>query len=224
MLTFHIITLFPESFASYLESSIIGRARRQKKIRVQFYNPRDFITSKNRHKPVDDRPYGGGPGMVMLAEPILRTAARILSRLKPKTYKLIIFSPSGKQFTNALAGKWSRFYRHLILICGRYEGIDARVKKILRVEELSIGPYILSGGELPALIVLEAVSRQLSGVLGKDESVEERRVSSPEVYTRPAVLTWRGKKYHVPKILLSGHHGEIKKWKRVKRGAVDKSN
>lgn len=220
MLTFHIITLFPESFGSYLKSSIIGRALKNKKIKVKFYNPVNFVRGKPARRPfVDDRPYGGGPGMVLKAEPILRTVEKI----KKLTAKIILFTPSGKQFTNILAARWAKNFHHLILICGRYEGVDARVKKILRAEEISAGPYVLSGGELPALIVIEAMTRQLPGVLGKDESVEERRVSSSETYTRPAALTWRGKKYRVPPVLLSGHHREIQKWKRAKRGAVDKS-
>src|SRR3989344_2471388 len=216
-MTFHIITLFPEAFRSYLDTSILARAIKAKKVGVKFYNPYDFLPAKKR---ADDRPFGGGPGMVMRAEPILKAVEKAVYNLKPKTYKLIIFSPGGKQFTNQLAEKWSRRVGDLILICGRYEGIDARVKKILRAclprgmaEEISVGPYVLTGGELPALAVLDGVTRRLPGVLGKDESVEERRVASPAVYTRPEILEYRGKKYRVPKVLLSGHRAKIELWK-----------
>lgn len=234
-MTFHIITLFPESFNSYLESSIIGRAIREKKIKLRFYNPVNFVSPAKlkRGRParhfVDGRPYGGGPGMVMEALPILKavsaaqtvcrrslTVSKGNSRLASKACpaKIIIFSPAGKQFTNQLARQWEKKYEHLILICGHYEGIDARVKKILRAEEISVGPFVLTGGELPAMIVLDAVARQTGGVLGKIESLEEDRIASSEVYTRPEILKYKNKNYRVPKVLLSGHHAEIENWKR----------
>lgn len=225
-MTFHIITLFPESFGSYMESSIIGRALKHKKIRVKFYNPRDFAAlpagkkkSEWFYRQTDDKPYGGGPGMVMQAEPILKAVEKALRQTKGKSKKVVIFSPGGKVFTNVVAEKISRRVEHLILICGRYEGIDARVKKILKAEEWSVGPYVLTGGELPALIVLDAIARRLPGVLGKDESVEERRGLAPslsrgEVYTRPEVLKYKNKNYRVPKVLLSGDHQKIEEWKR----------
>ncbi|MEA1929728.1 MAG: tRNA (guanosine(37)-N1)-methyltransferase TrmD [Patescibacteria group bacterium] len=225
-MTFHIISLFPEAFDSYLEESIIGRAIGKKKIKVKFYNPRDSLkASASGYKATDDKPYGGGPGMVMLAEPILRAALRAKSNIKKSRSKevkveTIIFSPGGKQFTNTLGRQWAKKYDHLILICGRYEGIDDRVRKILEAQEISIGDYVLTGGELPAMVVLDAMSRQIPGVLGKLESVEEGRVSSHEVYTRPEVLEWppkmaqgKQKKYQVPKVLLSGHHAKINKWR-----------
>ena len=213
MLTFHIITLFPESFKSYLSTSILSRAIKQKKVVIKFYNPRDFTRSKTFYKQTDAKPYGGGPGMVMQAEPVLKAVARATQKLKPKTYKLIIFSPSGAQFTNKLAGEWAGKYQHLILICGRYEGIDARVKKVLKAQEVSVGPYVLTGGELPAMVVVDTASRQVEGVLGKFDSVEERRVASSEVYTRPEVLVYKKKKYKVPKVLLSGNHQKIEAWR-----------
>lgn len=222
MLTFHVITLFPESLGSYLESSVIGRAVKNKKIRIKFYNPLDYARGKPRSKKnkwfyrqIDDRPYGGGPGMVLMAEPILKA----VSKIKAVNKKIILFSPRGTQFSNELADKWlkSKKAGDIILICGRYEGVDARVKKILRAEELSIGPYVLTGGELPALVVMDTLARRLPGVLGKDASVEERRLAGRDVYTRPEVLTYRGKKFRVPKVLISGHHQLIDNWKRLRQ-------
>lgn len=210
MITFHIITIFPKMFDSYLNESILGRAIKTKKIKVKFYNPRNF--TKNKHKKVDGNPYGGGPGMVMSAEPILRAVAN--ARGRKKKVKIIIFSPNKKEFSNSYAKKLQKSYKDIILICGRYEGIDRRVKTITKAEEISVGPYVLTGGELPAMIVLDAVSRQINGVLGNLESVEEKRVSSGEVYTKPEILKYKGKKYRVPKVLLSGHHKKIDEWRK----------
>lgn len=208
-MNFHIITLFPESFDSYINSSIIGRAIRDKKIKIKFYNPRDF--TKDKWRRVDQKPYGGGPGMVLEALSIIKAVEKAIKG-KKKT-KIIWLSPSGKQFKNDVAEKISKQYKDIVIICGRYEGIDSRVKKIFKVEEISVGPYVLTGGELPAMIILDTVARRIPGVLGKIESVEENRVSSPEVYTRPEVLEYKGKKYRVPKILLSGNHKKIEEWR-----------
>jgi len=197
-------------FDSYLSESILARAIKNKKIKVKFYNPRDF--TKNKHRKVDDKPYGGGPGMVMSAEPIIKAAEK--ARGKKKNVKIYIFSPSGKNFTNKAAKTISKKYKDIVLIAGRYEGIDARAKKILKAEELSIGDYVLTGGELPAMILLDAVSRHIPGVLGQEESIEEKRISSSETYTRPEVLTYKGKKYKAPKVLLSGDHKKIEEWKK----------
>jgi tRNA (guanine37-N1)-methyltransferase len=212
-MTFHIISIFPEAFSSYLNESILARAQASKKIKVKFYNPRDF--TKDKWKKVDDKPYAGGPGMVMYAEPILRAVDHIQKKLKANSYKLktIIFSPSGKQFDNKYARAATKKYTDIILICGRYEGIDGRVKKILKAEEITVGPYVLTGGELPAMLVIDSISRQIPGVLGKYESLEEERVSSSEMYTRPEVLKWKGKNYKVPKVLLSGDHKKIEEWR-----------
>lgn len=212
MTTFHIITIFPGMFDSYLSESIVARAIRRGKISVLFYNPRDF-TSDNHHK-VDDRPYGGGPGMVMYAEPILHAVAK--ARGKKRNVKILILSPNKTEFTNAAARGYAKKYKHIILISGRYEGIDARVKKILRAEEVSVGPYILTGGELPAMTIIDAVTRQISGVLGKEDSREEERVASGEMYTRPETLCHGGKNYKVPKVLLSGDHKKIDNWREGK--------
>ncbi|MFA5838465.1 MAG: tRNA (guanosine(37)-N1)-methyltransferase TrmD [Candidatus Paceibacterota bacterium] len=216
MLNFHIVSIFPEILSSYSNESILKRAQKSKKIKINIYNPRDF--SKDKHKKVDDKPYGGGPGMVMQIEPIVLAVKKILGKLKNnKNTKTIIFSPSGKKFTNIEAKKLSK-YKNLILICGRYEGIDTRVKKILKADLVSIGDYILTGGEIPAMIVLDSVSRQISGVLGNENSIEEKRISSSEVYTRPEIFKYNGKEYKVPEILLSGNHKEIEEWKLKSSG------
>ncbi|MFA6324959.1 MAG: tRNA (guanosine(37)-N1)-methyltransferase TrmD [Candidatus Paceibacterota bacterium] len=231
-MNFHIVTIFPDIFDSYLNESILGRAIKNKHISVKFYNPRDFIKApKNNYRPVDDKPYGGGPGMVMRAEPILKTIEIVLRkinnyqlRIKNKKNKVLIinFIPSTEKFTTSLAKSFSKKYTDIILICGRYEGIDARVDKILKTKKLSIGDYVLTGGELPAMILIDCVARQIPGVLGKYESLEEERISSSEVYTRPEILKYPFKKnsnkkiknYKVPKVLLSGNHKKIDEWKQ----------
>jgi len=231
---FHIITIFPEMFDSYLKESIIGRAIKNKKISVKFYNPMDFCKPKER---VDGRPYGGGPGMVLRPELFLKAFEKALFATRKfssgprfsgaphpgQTFrklssgsklKVILFSTSGKKFTTAYAKASAKKYTDIILISGRYEGIDARVQKILKAEEISIGDYVLSGGELPALVLMDSIARQIPGVLGKYESLEEERVSTSEVYTRPEVLKWKNKNYKVPKVLLSGNHKKIDEWKK----------
>ncbi len=214
---FHVITIFPEMFDSYMKESILGRALKNKLIDIKFYNPRDFIKApKNNYRPVDDKPYGGGPGMVMRAEPILKAVQKSISKIKSKKIKIILFSPSGKKFTTVYAKNSAKKYTDIIMISGRYEGIDARVQKILRAEEISIGDYVLTGGELPAMVLIDSISRQIPGVLGKYESLEEERVSSSEVYTRPEILKYKNKNYRVPKVLLSGNHKMIDEWKKNK--------
>ena len=235
-MTFHIITLFPESFDSYLNESIIGRAIKDKKIKVSFYNPRDFVTGKfkrvwpdgNVSRIIDDRPFGGGPGMVLRAEPILKAVESVLRKLKAKSVKkkvgpkvkIIHFSPSGKMFNTTYAKDIvKKKYSDLIFICGRYEGIDARVKIALKAEDVSIGEYVLTGGELPAMVVIDSISRQIEGVLGNFDSREEERVASHDVYTRPPILEHKNskgkiKKYPVPPVLLSGNPKLIDAWKK----------
>lgn len=213
---FHIITLFPEAFDSYFSASIIGRAIKDKKIKVSFYNPRDF--TQDTWARVDQKPYGGGPGMVLEAESVLKAAGKAIGKKKRGDIEIIFFDTSGKEFTNTAARTISKKKKHVVLLCGRYEGIDARVQKILKAKKVSIGNYILTGGELPAMVVVDAVARQVPGVLGKHESVEEERLASPEVYTRPEVLKWKGKNYRAPKVLLTGNHAKIEEWKRGKKG------
>ena len=158
--------------------------------------------------------------MVIQAEPVVRAIAAAIAKAGEK-YKIIFLSPIGKQFTNFYAAKITKKYKNVIIVCGRYEGIDARVKKIFKVDEISIGLFVLTGGELPAMIILDCLARQVPGVLGNFDSIEERRVSSSEVYTRPEVFSYKGKKYRVPKVLLSGHRAKIEEWKK-RRKALDK--
>ena len=215
MIRFHIVTLFPEVVCTYCDASILGRAQEAGLISVAYVNPRDF--AKGVHQKVDDRPYAGGPGMVMMVDPLVRALDKItkgIARRKNTKTKVIIFSPSGKQFTNVYARSLVTKYTDIILIAGRYEGIDARVKKIFKAEEVSVGPFVLTGGEVPAMIVVDACARQIEGVLGKHESLEEERTASPEIYTRPEVYEWKGKKHRVPKVLLGGDHKKIEEWKQ----------
>lgn len=210
-LTFHIFSLFPEVLEPYLHTSILGRARKEKLFSATLWQIRDF--AEDKHRKTDDKPYGGGPGLVMKAEPILSGVKKALGRKKGK---VIVFSAQGKPFTNAVAKKLAKSRTPIVLICGRYEGIDARVTKALGAEEYSIGDYTLTGGELPALVVIDATMRQVPGVLGKSASLEESRTASKEVYTRPDVIEWKKKKYRVPKVLREGDHGKIQKWRQKK--------
>ena len=227
-MNFHIITLFPESFNSYLNESILARAIKERKIKVSFYNPRDFAkitkVQKAKNKPykrIDDIPYGGGPGMVMQTMPVVKAIEKALSasrKSKVKSYKvkIIFLSPTGKQFDTKYAKNVSKKYTDVIIVSGRYEGIDERVNKIFKSEKITVGPFVLTGGELPAMIIMDCVSRQIEGVLGNKTSLEEERVSSSEVYTRPEVLEYKGKKYKVPPVLLSGNHKLIDEWRMNK--------
>ncbi|MFA6340752.1 MAG: tRNA (guanosine(37)-N1)-methyltransferase TrmD [Candidatus Paceibacterota bacterium] len=223
-MNFHIITLFPEAFSSYLNESILARAIREKKVKVSFYNPRDFAkvtkiqkTKDKPYKRVDDIPYGGGPGMVMQAEPVIKAIEKALKKCKKEKTKMIFLVPSGKQFDTAYAKETAKKYSDILIISGRYEGIDDRVNKIFKTEKVTIGPFVLTGGELPAMIIMDSISRQIEGVLGNKTSLEEERISSSEVYTRPEILKHKGKTYRVPKILLSGNHKLIDEWRKEKK-------
>ena len=211
MIRFHVVSLFPETVEPYVTSSILGRAIEDKKMSVKYYNPRDF--TKDKWRRIDRRPYAGGPGMVIEAEPFLKAVAKAKGK-KEKRVKTVFFATDGKQFTNTIARKWAKDYDDIIFICGRYEGIDARVQKITKAEKISIGPVVLTGGEIPAMLVIDAVARQVPGILGSFESVEEERTASPDVYTRPEVFVWKKKKYAVPRVLLGGNHKEIELWKK----------
>lgn len=233
---FHVVTLFPEVIDAYTSASILGRAQaafakgsgkpREKLLEVKTYQLRNFVT--NKWGKADERPYGGGPGMVLQAEPFIKAVEKITRKSKSSPIygtaksrvKILITSAGGKPFTNAYAKKLSK-EKEIIILCGRYEGIDARVKKILKAEEVSVGPYVLTGGELPALTIIDSTARQIEGVLGKIESLEEGRVASHDVYTRPEVFTHKGKNYRVPKVLLSGHHAEMDKWKEKRRSGAN---
>ncbi len=222
---FDIITIFPKIFDSYFSESIVKRARAKKLVEIKIHDLRRF--SRDKHKKVDDKPYGGGPGMVIKIEPLAKALGSILktkgekSKTKDKVL-VILFSASGKQFNASAARGWAKKYDRIIMIAGHYEGVDERIKSIIRnskfiIQEISIGPYVLTGGELPAMVVIDAVSRHIPGVLGKEASLEEKRYGiGVPVYTRPEVFTVRGKKYRVPKILLSGNHKNIDEWKRRK--------
>jgi tRNA (guanine37-N1)-methyltransferase len=227
IMNFHIVTLFPEMFDSYLGESILARAIKEKKIKVNFVNPRKFVSGKykkvwpdgNVSLQIDERPYGGGPGMVMMAEPIIKAVDSIIKKLeKKKTTKTLIinFVPSGEKFTTDFAHKTTKKYTDVIMICGRYEGIDARVDRVFKTKKISIGDYVLTGGELPAMILVDCMARQIPGVLGNFDSREEARVSSSEIYTRPEVFEYKKKKYKVPPVLLSGDHKKIEEWKKLK--------
>ncbi len=231
---FDIITIFPEAFGSYLSSSIIGRAVKNRLIQVKLHDLRDWANDKRGT--VDDKPYGGGPGMVLKIEPIAKAISSILRNSKSKTLnpkqiqkskfqtRLILLSAKGKPFTQKDAKRLGQ-YRRLILISGHYEGVDERVKKYLVDEELSIGQYVLTGGELPAMVVIDACARLIPGVLGKKESLRDESFSKegyleyPQ-YTRPeefqslVVRNLKSEKWRVPKILLSGDHEKIAIWRQ----------
>ncbi|MEY2672057.1 MAG: tRNA ((1)-)-methyltransferase, tRNA (guanine37-N1)-methyltransferase [Candidatus Parcubacteria bacterium] len=227
-MNFHIVTLFPEMFDSYLGESILARAIKEKKIKVNFVNPRKFVSGKykkvwpdgNVSLQIDERPYGGGPGMVMMAEPMIKAIDSIVKKLeKKKNAKTMIinFVPSGEKFTTDFAYKTTKKYTDVVMICGRYEGVDARVDKVFKTKIISIGDYVLTGGELPAMILVDCMARQVPGVLGNFDSREEARVSSSEIYTRPEIFEYKKKKYKVPPVLLSGDHKKIEDWKLVKK-------
>jgi tRNA (guanine37-N1)-methyltransferase len=233
---FEIVTIFPEIFSSYFSESILKRAQIAGLISIKIHNLRDFTTDK--HKTVDDTPCGGGAGMVMKVEPIYKSVKFIKSlkfvRSKKKT-RIILFSAKGKKYTQKDVRRFAK-YDNLILICGRYEGVDERVTKYIADEEISIGDYVLTGGEIPAMIVVDSVSRLIPGVLGNPKSLDNesfsmgvhlRRASadakfSCEIedfekiceypqYTKPEVFN----KWKVPKVLLSGNHKEIENWRKL---------
>lgn len=211
---FDILTIFPDIFDSYFQESIIKRAQESGLIEIHTHNIRDY--SEDKHKKVDDVPFGGGAGMLMTPQPL---HAAITELKKHNKGPVIYFSPQGKNFTQSKAEKLAAKNQDVILLCGRYEGIDQRIIDSLVDEEISIGKYVLTGGELPAMILVDAVSRLIPGVLGKEESHQEdsfsaalnRKKEYPH-YTRPA--EFKGMK--VPEVLLSGHHEKISKWRRSK--------
>lgn len=222
---FDVVTIFPDAFVSYLGTSVLGRAQKRKFITIRAHGLRKWGLGK--HRKLDDRPYGGGVGMVLRAEPILRAVDYIKRRSRAKKLKIIILSAKGKQFNQRLAYQWAKRYDQLILISGRYEGIDERVRKALRAEEVSVGPYVLTDGDVGAMAIISAVARLIPGVIRSASLAEEshinlvfkaggstgRGVEYPQ-YTRPEVLRYRGRNYRVPKVLLSGKHREIEEWRR----------
>lgn len=222
---FDIVTIFPRIFDSYLTESLLARARKNRLVEIRVHNLRDFAIG--RHRTVDDRPFGGGPGMVIKIEPVYRAVQFLKSKpasggknqkLKKRS-RIILFSTRGRKLDAKIAKRLSKYDR-LILLCGRYEGVDERVAKHIADEEISIGDYVLSGGELPALVLIETVSRFLPGFLGKKESLEEIKGSYP-AYTRPEIFKpgSRGsrrkrRRWSVPTVLLTGDHRKIEAWRR----------
>lgn len=205
-----ILTLFPEMCETVLNESIIGRARKAEKVDLECHNIRDF--ANNKHRKVDDMPYGGGMGMIMAAEPIYNCYKSLYDESEPKPH-LIYLSPKGQTLTQKKVVELSKLDR-IVLLCGHYEGVDERVLEEIVDEQISIGDFVLTGGELPALCLADAVCRMLPGVLSDDICFEDESHFSglleyPQ-YTRPAV--WNGRE--VPEVLLSGHHAEIEKWRR----------
>ena len=213
---FEVFTLLPEVFPPYLESSILLRARQRGLVSVNVYNIRDYTHDK--HHTTDDTPYGGGGGMIMKVEPVFEAIETVLG-LEPhqaqshSAYPIIMLTPQGRVFTQSIAEELSQ-YERIALLCGRYEGLDERIREHLITDEISIGDYVLTGGELPALILIDAVSRLIPGVLGDpdgaaDDSHATGLLEYPH-YTRPP--EFRG--WKVPEILLSGDHGKVDQWRR----------
>lgn len=205
-----ILTLFPKMCYAYLSESIIGRARKAGKVKIKCNDIRKY--TKDKHRRVDDTPYGGGMGMIMQAEPIFDCYAAICKRLKTKPH-LIYLTPQGKTLTQERVKELSKL-DNIALLCGHYEGIDERVIEELQPEEISVGDYVLTGGELPALILADAITRMLPGVLSSDECFEEESHFSSLLeypqYTHP--YEWKGRT--VPDVLLTGHHANVNKWRR----------
>ncbi len=205
-----ILTLFPEMFKGPFEESIVKRAQEKELVEINIHNLRDWATDK--HKTLDDKPYGGGGGMVLMVKPIYEA----LKDLKTKNSKVVLLTPQGKVFNQKKAQEFSKL-KHLILIAGHYEGFDERIREHLIDEEISIGNYVLTGGELPAMVVIDSIVRLIPGVLGAEESLIDETHTKPgytkyPVYTRPESF----KGWKVPETLLSGNHKEIEKWRKKK--------
>jgi tRNA (guanine37-N1)-methyltransferase len=214
-MVFHVLTIFPEFFRGPLEHGVVGRAIEAGKVRIAIHNLRDWTS--DRHKTVDDRPFGGGEGMLLKAEPIFQAVESVFPE-RQAGQKVILLSPQGRLLDQAAARRLSEA-DELLLICGRYEGVDERIAEHLADEELSIGDYVLSGGELAAAVVIDAVARLLPGVLGNEDSALRESFAGGEdapgvldcpQYTRPA--EWRG--WKVPEVLVGGNHEEIRRWRR----------
>ncbi|MFC1608646.1 tRNA (guanosine(37)-N1)-methyltransferase TrmD [Patescibacteria group bacterium] len=210
-MNFHIISIFPDIFDSYFSESIIGKAKEKDLININVYNLRDY--TEDKHKTVDDTPYGGGAGMVMKVEPLYRAVEDIKGKIgEGRKVRVVLFAAKGERYTQADSRRLVD-YDDIIFICGRYEGIDERVSENIADEEISIGEYVLTGGELPAMIVVDSISRHIPGVLGNPESLSEESYGEigleyPQ-YTKPEEFNdWK-----VPGVLLSGNHQEIENWR-----------
>ena len=227
-MTFEVITIFPDFFRSILGYGVLKRALADGQASIRMHDLRDF--TDDRHRTVDDRPFGGGPGMVFKPEPVFKAVAALEAESPGGRFPVILLSPQGRPFTQALAEEFASQER-LVLICGRYEGVDERITEHLATDEISIGDFVLSGGELPAAIVMESVIRLLPGVLGNEESAWQESFTAPQAerrefrhglldcphYTRPPEFQgWK-----VPEVLLSGNHQEIQRWRR--RRALEKT-
>ena len=208
MIKFDIVTIFPSMFDPIFNESILKRAQEKKKIKIRIHDLRDY--TEDKHRKVDDRPFGGGPGMVMTPQPLFDAVRKIKGRRRAK---VILMCPSGKPLTQRVVKRLAK-NKDIVIVCGHYEGVDERFRESLVDESISIGDYVLTGGELPAMVLVDAVARLVPGVLGKEESLvnesfESNLLDYPH-YTRPA--NFRGMK--VPDVLLSGHHLAIKKWRK----------
>ena len=209
-----IVTLFRDLFTPLLEQSVFGRAVKRGLVRVDFVDLREF--GEGRHRVVDDRPFGGGPGMVLMAEPVIRAVEAARAR-HPRGARTIHLSPQGRRLDQALVRDLASDRRGLVLLCGRYEGLDERAIEVLRPEEVSVGDYVLSGGELPAMVVLDAVARLVPGVLGDEQSPAEDSFGEGQGlldcphYTRPAVVRGLG----IPEVLRGGDHAAVAAWRHA---------
>jgi len=213
---FHLLTIFPEFFRGPLEHGVVARAAKSGLLEIRCHNLRDW--TYDFHKTVDDRPFGGGEGMLLKPQPLFEAVEAILPQRDPARTRVVLMSAQGRRFNQAEARRLSQF-EEVLFICGRYEGVDERVAEHLADEEISIGDYVLSGGELAAAVIVDSVARLIPGVLGNEESFKQESFSAPgdeelfdcPHYTRPAVF--RG--WSVPEVLLGGNHAEIRKWRRA---------
>jgi tRNA (guanine37-N1)-methyltransferase len=208
---FDIISIFPELFSGFLECGMVRLAREAGLVEIRLVNLRDF--TQDKHRTVDDRPYGGGAGMVFMPGPLFDAVEWCRAGSQPEQCPVVLMTPQGRTWDQSLAGEFAG-WRHLVLICGRYEGIDQRVIDLLVNHEISIGDFVLTGGEIPAMAVVDSVVRLIPGVLGNSESAVHESFAGELLdypqYTRPA--EFRGA--HVPEVLLSGNHARIEEWRR----------
>ena len=223
MIRFIVLTLFTEMFDSFLSSSIIGRAVENGKLDVKLIDIRDF--SDNKNKKVDDTPYGGGAGMVLEAEPVAEAIEHAINTVKTEKYELIYMSPRGKLLNYEILKEYSENYddKTYIILCGHYEGIDERVLEEYDIKEISIGDYVLTGGEIPAMVFIDSMSRLANGIIAKESLIDESHTNGlleyPQ-YTKPVM--WRNRE--VPEILLSGHHKNIEDYRKKESIRITKKN
>ena len=209
---FDILTIFPNIFSGFLSESLLSKAQKKKLITIKTHYLRDWTS--DRHQTIDGKPYGGGPGLVFKVEPIFKAVSEIKRKTKNKKSKIILLSPRGKKFDQAMASKWSKLDQ-IIFICGRYEGVDERVADHIADEVVSIGDYVLNGGEVAAMVVMEAVARCIPGFMHDADSASK---DDHAQYTKPEVFeAKKGTKWRVPKVLLSGHHRAIDEWRKKPR-------